>query len=144
MTTPSVIASACFARGSSCSGANQIASGTSTQSARPHRTTDIGGRSSKAAAGALSVIVSVVKQACLAEDIVEYFFASGIQWHERKPNFRRSEQTEPRHHVLQRNRIRVEENRLRQSEQLEVKPASFVPLSARGGIAQLYDTLGIE
>src|SRR5260370_1423177 len=130
MTTPNVIASACLGRASSCRGANQITTGTTTQRTLPQTTTDIGGRSSNAAAGALSAMVSVVKQPCLAEDIVENFLAPRIQRDQRQPDLRRREETEPGHHVLERNRIRVEEDRLRQREQFEVQPARVIPFPA--------------
>src|SRR5438093_715684 len=97
-----------------------MTTGTRTQRTLPQTTTDIGGRSSKTVAGALSLIVSVVKQPCLAKDVIENFLAPRIQRDQRQPDLRRRQKPEPGHHVFERDRIRVEKDRLRQREQLEV------------------------
>src|SRR2546421_3387134 len=99
MTTPNVIARACLAWTSSCSGRNQMMRGMITDKTRPSMTTETGGRSSKTAAGAVSAaMVSVVKQACLPQHVVERFFSAGVERDQRQPHFGCSQKTEPGHH----------------------------------------------
>src|SRR5437867_2526817 len=109
MIAPQAIASACFACGSRLSGANQRINGTMIESARPAITSDTGGRSSVAPVTG-AAIVSVVKEPCLPKDVVENFFATGVERHQRQTNLVRRQQAQSIHHVFQRDWIRVDEN----------------------------------
>src|SRR5437867_10674869 len=134
MIAPQAIASACFACGSRLSGANQRITGTMIESARPATTSDTGGRSS-AAPVIGAAIVSVVKQTRLPKDVVESLFATGVERDQRQTDLLRRQQSQPMHHVFQRDRIGVHENRLGEIEELEMQPARFIPPAARRRVA---------
>src|SRR5712691_4672956 len=144
MITPRAMAMACWARGSKCNGRNQTISGTITASTRPLTTTDTGGRKSKTAAGARSVIVSVVKESRLPEHVIKSLFSPRVERHQGQPHLRRCQKSQASHHVFERNRIGVEKNRLREREQLEMQPPRFVPSPARCRVAQRGDASRIE
>src|SRR5437016_3887047 len=131
MTTPMAIAMACCACGARPNGANQSAMGTIAESVRPQKTTDTGGRSSICCSrsNARSGIASVVKQSSSPQDIVENRLAAGVDGNQRQTDLVIGQKAEAFHHVLERNRIRIEKNRLRDGEQLVMDAARLVPVT---------------
>src|SRR5437764_11660315 len=140
------MAMACWIFRSRASGANQMASGTAADSIRPHTPTDTGGLNSTTGSGssARSGIASVVKQSSSPQDVVENRLPSGVDGNERQADLVIRQQAQALHHVFERDRIGVQEDRLSDREELIMNSSRLVPRSAAGCIAERSNPLRVE